>query len=404
MHIPISNPHSSAFVDIDGDCLNDMLILSNMTTVKEDNTTVTKTYLEIWRGIKEDNEIKYCLTESSVYEVHPSLGLFSIADIDRDSMLDIIFPVITAKPAKILIALNRIKLEYDWTQDYCENHAQLDATTNFKIPAAFDDLILDRNTDFVTTVTITDNNDEMFYSSKHTPTFLRFGDINSDSYEDFTTVLFDTKAYSQNVYVFLNSAVPKSDYKRTFYYNNTYTTPSVVNAIYSSFLDIEENGRLDLIIACQLNENIINTAGFWNGYNYDAFYLKSLVINQEKKFFANEIGTASRFITTNIDGSRRMDLAVQAIQASTPLSLNLPYSYIGIGRSNNYIENYCVISGVYILPQDNYKVFTPVIPNSQLIITHIRNIENPNKNTNITNSTVTFDYLDFSGILTNDET
>jgi len=62
-----------------------------------------------------------------------------------------------------------------------------------------------------------------------------------------------------------------------------------------------------------------------------------------------------------------MDVSFQGIQTGD-LFLNLPYAFLGIGRSNNYIENFHVISNTHVQGQDNYKVFTPIIPDSQLII------------------------------------
>ena len=70
-----------------------------------------------------------------------------------------------------------------------------------------------------------------------------------------------------------------------------------------------------------------------------------------------------------------MDTSVQMPQ-STNLQLNLPYSYIGIGRSNNYVENFAIISSTRYKENPNYKVFTPIIPNSQLIISSTPNQEN----------------------------
>ena len=64
-----------------------------------------------------------------------------------------------------------------------------------------------------------------------------------------------------------------------------------------------------------------------------------------------------------------MDLSIQFPQ-NTVSSLNLPFAYLGIGRSNNYIENFQIISGNKYKSSDNNKIYTPVIPNSQLVIFH----------------------------------
>ena len=48
-------------------------------------------------------------------------------------------------------------------------------------------------------------------------------------------------------------------------------------------------------------------------------------------------------------------------------SLELPYVYQGVGRSNNYLEQF---NSAYSINGrlDNIKIFTPIIPNSQLRI------------------------------------
>ena len=44
----------------------------------------------------------------------------------------------------------------------------------------------------------------------------------------------------------------------------------------------------------------------------------------------------------------------------------MPYSYIGVGRSNNYIESFT--AAYSINGERSIRVWTPIIPNSQLII------------------------------------
>jgi hypothetical protein len=387
----ITQPHSSAFVDIDGDCINDLLVMSNYKSLNQaTNATETKYYLEIWRGRLEDNQIKYCLTQSSVYQIDEKLGLFSLADIDRDSMLDIVFPIKNSSPPQILIAYNKVALEYDWTQDYCATHSSSTSSTTtsesdtnvkkYTIPLVFDEFRLEgMGSSKNKILQLTDIPTQTFYSSTDTPAYLRFGDINQDSYPDFTVVLQNKADYTQTSYVFLNTAIIDQltnqpiETQRTFSNKKAYVISKVQNAIYSSFFDMDEDGKLDLIIVKQESNNLMNTEGYYNTHVYDSFYLKSLVLNEKTSFFGNEFGTSFRFITTNIDGSRRMDFASQGIQVNTPLSLNLPYAVIGIGRSNNYIENFHIISGNYVESSYNYKMFTPIIPNSQIVVRHYKN-------------------------------
>ena len=75
-----------------------------------------------------------------------------------------------------------------------------------------------------------------------------------------------------------------------------------------------------------------------------------------------------------------MDLSLQSPQISSPGILSLTFAYLGIGRSNNYIENFHIISGNAYDRDNNDKTYTPVIPNSQLVIYH-DNIKGGNETT-----------------------
>jgi hypothetical protein len=139
--VQILEGHSSAFVDIDADCQNDLIIFSrdkrwDPTT----STTVSANYVEIWRGTVENNQVKYCLTKSSVFRLDNKLGPFTIADINRDGLLDIVFPILNT--ANVFISYNKINLQYDWSADYCKTHSNINLTN---MPEVFDSLGLDSN-------------------------------------------------------------------------------------------------------------------------------------------------------------------------------------------------------------------------------------------------------------------
>jgi len=46
--------------------------------------------------------------------------------------------------------------------------------------------------------------------------------------------------------------------------------------------------------------------------------------------------------------------------------LQLPYAYMGIGRSNNYLEKLYAATSVDAKPSS--RMWTPIIPNSQLVV------------------------------------
>jgi len=80
------------------------------------------------------------------------------------------------------------------------------------------------------------------------------------------------------------------------------------------------------------------------------------------------IGASFRFITTSISDTKLIGMGSQIVQ-STYNALLPPYVYLGVGRSNNYIES--LNSGFSFLGEDkkfHINLKTPIIPNSQMIV------------------------------------
>jgi hypothetical protein len=140
LNTPIPSDYASAFIDLDADCQNDVVIHYKDT-------------LEIWRGGIEDGNVKYCLSLNSVYKLEDKLGHFSIADVDRNGMLDIIFPI--KDSASVLIGYNKLEIVYDWSADYCQSHKTIGFNSANEI---FDRMIINSNTAvFNFNIVFTDN-------------------------------------------------------------------------------------------------------------------------------------------------------------------------------------------------------------------------------------------------------
>ena len=370
---PFDSPNANGYVDVDGDCLNDLVITSY------DPVTGVR-YLEIWKSIIEEGNIKYCLTNNNVYTLPNEVGLPSIVDVDRRAMPDLVFPIMNSYPPKIVIAYNKINLQYDWTDNYCDTHKPISikkGSVNAHIPTFYEQIKIDINNNFISTITIHKNTDLTFYigndsnDNYYYPHYLRFVDINKDSYPDFITVLYNKSSQSKTPYVFLNQKLLYNKSfngyeRRTFSQEAMYSFLTISNAVVATFFDFGDKGHIDIIIIDSNHNNI----GLYNHNVYDAYTIKSLLLFKNNCFYCNEFGSTQRFITTNIDGSRRMDFSIQAAQSCVAGGLMLPYAYIGIGRSNNYLENFHIISGCFNERKNNDKVYTPVIPNSQLVIYH----------------------------------
>lgn len=118
---PFANAHSSAFLDLDGDCVNDLFLVTT-----ENNFN----YVEIWRGRIVNNSLFYCFFQE--FKLDPSIGHFSFADIDRNGYIDIVYPINNGVPA-IGVSFNQIKIGMNWDEDYCEQHIGKDAQPIFKV-------------------------------------------------------------------------------------------------------------------------------------------------------------------------------------------------------------------------------------------------------------------------------
>ena len=146
------------------------------------------------------------------------------------------------------------------------------------------------------------------------------------------------------------------------------------------FFDINESGSLGLIVQDEYNVN-----HFYFNYRNNTFFIKSKLMNDknENLFTDTNLGTYFRYIVTAKSGERHMDISYQLAQTSDG-NIPLPYSLIGLGETNNYVENYQIISGNYYKEKDlfddkenrNFMKYTPIIPNTQMKIFKFKNSKN----------------------------
>ena len=145
------------------------------------------------------------------------------------------------------------------------------------------------------------------------------------------------------------------------------------------FYDINEAGALGLIVQ---NDKLQNF--FIYNFRRDKYFIKSKLMNDKEALYDINIGASFRFIVTSKDGSRHMDISYQLAQTSDT-NIPLPYSLMGLGETNNYVENFQILSGnYYIMGKENfdkekYRNFrdhTPVIPNTQMAIYKFKNGKN----------------------------
>ena len=136
------------------------------------------------------------------------------------------------------------------------------------------------------------------------------------------------------------------------------------------FFDINESGSLGLII-----QNEENKTHFIYNYRKNAFFVKTKLMNDKNNYYDSNVGATFRYIATDSDGDRYMDISYQLAQTSDN-NIPLPFSLVGLGDTSNYVEYFEIISGNYYQDKElfdddeyrNYKTQTPIVPNTQMAV------------------------------------
>ncbi|KAJ9119554.1 hypothetical protein QFC22_003263 [Naganishia vaughanmartiniae] len=215
-------------------------------------------------------------------------------------------------------------------------------------------------------------------SAPHIP--LRIGDFNNDGYPDILATVVNSTAApavagifggprSTGVQISLLQNVPcgKKDQveggacgggklaarRRKLSVVSGAVTDALANiwdARGATWLDIDEDGTLDIVVLRSGKQDDQKITFIKNNIFHDAFFLKALVLN-------GACGTECE----PIEGGSRYNLS-----QTSYLALQTPYSYFGLGRINNYVENLFV--GTSLHSDVHYTNIEGVIPNSYVVL------------------------------------
>lgn len=154
-----------------------------------------------------------------------------------------------------------------------------------------------------------------------------------------------------------------------------------------SFFDIDEDGSLDLLLqrlpdpsSGSRDRSLRRVTFVQNNFFYDAFFLKAMTSNgacssycdpsqageaRYRPWGVNYGGASYKFTVLDTNGVRRAQQVGQLAQTAYQ-SLQPPYAYFGLGRTNNYVE--ALFVGVTRRRNNNFVEMEGVIPNSQVVI------------------------------------
>ncbi|CBQ68044.1 conserved hypothetical protein [Sporisorium reilianum SRZ2] len=436
----LANPHSSAFVDLNGDCLADLFLVCS-----QDSFLSSKLTYQIWTAVKPNSKGEGSgFKLASTGELPPGTGALSFGDIDRDGTIDVIFPtcdrsgdncfVNVAFNRQIPLCSPRIDGFFGAGPGYGSlSTSKKNSTATKRKPdpqcrEAEDLCVADDN--FRINFSISNDNpdllrvpvdkltgdsrilltDALAPSFLTLPNSLHLGDYNKDSYPDLVLITIPDRLTSggrnsvrgdgeTRVHILRNlecGKVPASEKAgvgcspdrpegRTFI-----KVTAGANAVdilrdvrSASWLDIDEDGTLDLLLQRTPSTSDGMDSGrritfVQNNYFHDSFFLKALTLNgacqglceprdapRFQPWGTNYGGASYKFTVLDPNGVRRAQQVGQLPQTAYR-SLLTPYSYFGLGRTNNYVESLFI--GSTRRQKEHFLALEGVIPNSQVVI------------------------------------
>ena len=141
----ISLPNSNAFVDLNGDCVPDLLLTRQTAGSLKDSSQTVNTYYQIYQQVFVGGQSRYCLAAQDGKLVGPSdvrstqdfksspMPFIEISDFNRDGMLDMAF---VSETGVLNILLNSLEAPGPKSTNLCNdvgNTAQLSKGNIFPV-------------------------------------------------------------------------------------------------------------------------------------------------------------------------------------------------------------------------------------------------------------------------------
>ncbi|BGP13717.1 hypothetical protein JCM10213_007105 [Rhodosporidiobolus nylandii] len=383
------HPHFNAFIDLDGDCLADLFLMCQKPGGKADELEY-----QIWLNSKDGKGFRLARTG----DLPKGTKSVSFADMDRDGTIDMVLTSCTSSSECYLsIAYNDQIPLCDATltplgqeEEACRDpEALCVADPDFKF-----DLSTVNNPSYtvIPLATLLPSQSLVTTSSAFRgsfPTPPQIGDYNIDGYPDL--LLLTSSGSAKHANLLQSRPCEKGSCsegeiaraRRTFRVvtEGAEALTKIRDVESASWVDMDDDGSLDILVQRTGNSGAARTPVFIkNNYFHDAFFLKAMVLNgacqgwcepteegeeRYRPYGSSYSGASFKFTVLDPTGARRSTQYGQ-LPRSTYLSLSTPYSYFGLGRTNNYVEN-LFIGSTRHQPQ-HYINVEGLIPNSQVLI------------------------------------
>ncbi|ESK92238.1 t-cell immunomodulatory protein [Moniliophthora roreri MCA 2997] len=388
----LANPHSNAVVDLNGDCLADVFLVC-------DDGHGGK-YFQIWINNKADG-----FTLALEQPLPIGTQQISLADMDRDGTIDLVFPTCRSVTTSVGVGQDcYINIAYNHQLPLCtaealvqkgaklcrspENLCIADNSFKFDLSETSDSFVRIPLGSIIQTTPEPGLLVADAMTNPPIPLALKLGDANLDGFPDILLISATLKGniprliYSVPCGKDVAGCNPDGSGRRGFKVaiKGVHSLDSITDARSVSFIDMDEDGTLDIMVqrAGETMENG-NIMFVQNNFYWDAFFLKAIVLNgacdngwcytdngQKYHPFGVSYSGASYKYTVLDTSGRRSAAQVAQLPQTAYHSLQSPYSFFGLGRTNNYIENLFV--GTTIHSPEHFINMEGVIPNSKLVV------------------------------------
>ncbi|KAI7834432.1 hypothetical protein BX661DRAFT_139245 [Kickxella alabastrina] len=353
-----ASPHSSAFVDLNGDCLPDLFLVCHGNEE-----------YQIWTNSKTGFEY------SQTGKLPSNAGPVSFADMNSDGSMDMVIPIVGKSQIYIVYNEQRPLCVGSRKQEGCRKFSRIceaDDAFSFSLKDAQvvdiekmwpGETLSDSLADFQTSVTV--------------PPAVRLTDVDLDGYPDMAFVTHKGKDES-HVRMLRSELCPdcKISGGAQLDYRSFVAIKEGVSVLETlgrpqdvAFFDIDGSGTADLLVHYLDSAGSRRVSAIYNNFFTDAFFIKALACPTNEKHVRSYSGflpgATFKYLVVSDSGEKHVAQSVQAPQ-SAYRALFTPYTIIGIGRTNNYIEDFSVGSSSQLGVHE--RSFEGLIPNSQVIV------------------------------------
>ncbi|KAJ1658607.1 hypothetical protein IWQ61_002183 [Dispira simplex] len=384
-----ANPHSGAWVDLNGDCRADLFVTCQ-TESSEDVPT-----FQIWTSTRDSVGLTFAREGS----LPRGAGQVSFSDMDGDGTLDMVFLACengATEDCTLHIVYNQqVPLCGKKTDgEKCRslgNLCQPDDTFQFETDGnrvgAGGHIVVDLKTLLPGETPIL--RDPKFRGPH--PVSLQLGDFNFDGFPDVLLSTTTDQGSSAvrllesspcNEVVCSHAATVANRRLLTAVHEGVQDLETKKPLVLGTFFDLDDDGTLDvmMITASDQDADRWSTQVLFNNFFNDAFFTKTLVLNGvclkwcssgqpdspiRTPYGVNYPGASIKFTIIDTSGNKRLTQVSQLPQSNYMARLT-PYSLFGLGRTNNYIED--LFAGTTYNQSQWYRSWSGVIPNSQLVI------------------------------------